>query len=86
MVVEDIFRVRFRKSLQMLAPGTDFRQGIENVIQAKTGALIVVGDSPEVMGIASGGFHIDCEFTPAACMSWLKWTVQLLPTMTPAEY
>mgnify|MGYP001178332433 CR=1 FL=1 len=65
MVVEDIFRVRFRKSLQMLAPGTDFRQGIENVIQAKTGALIVVGDSPEVMGIASGGFHIDCEFTPA---------------------
>ncbi|NLN87480.1 MAG: DNA integrity scanning protein DisA [Syntrophomonadaceae bacterium] len=49
----------------MLAPGTDFRLGIENVIQAKTGALIVVGDSPEVMGMASGGFQIDCEFSPA---------------------
>ncbi len=64
-MAEDIFRVRFRRSLQMLAPGTDFRLGIENVIQAKTGALIVVGDSPEVMGMASGGFQIDCEFSPA---------------------
>lgn len=64
-MAEDIFRVRFRRSLQMLAPGTDFRLGIENVIQAKTGALIVVGDSPEVMGMTSGGFQIDCEFSPA---------------------
>lgn len=64
-MVEDIFRMRFRKSLQMLAPGTNFRLGIENVIQAKTGALIVVGDSTEVMNLVTGGFHIDCEFTPA---------------------
>ncbi|MEQ8200918.1 MAG: DNA integrity scanning diadenylate cyclase DisA [Syntrophomonadaceae bacterium] len=64
-MLEDIFRARFRRSLQMLAPGTDFRQGIENVLQAKTGALIVVGDSPEVMGMVSGGFLIDCEYTPA---------------------
>ncbi len=64
-MVEDIFRLKFRKSLQMLAPGTAFRLGIENVIQARTGGLIVVGDSPEVMNLVTGGFHIDCEFTPA---------------------
>lgn len=63
--MEDIYNGNFRKYLQMLAPGTLFRIGIENVLQANTGGLIVVGDSPELMKIASGGFHIDCEFTPA---------------------
>ncbi len=64
-MVEDNFRVNFRQAMKMLAPGTLFRQGVENVLQARTGGLIVVGDSPEVMGIVTGGFNIDCEFTPA---------------------
>ena len=64
-MVEDIFRLKFRESLKMLAPGTVFRLGVENVMQANTGALIVVGDSPEVMNLVTGGFQIDCEFTPA---------------------
>ena len=64
-MVEDIFRLKFRQSLKMLAPGTVFRLGVENVMQANTGALIVVGDSPEVMNLVTGGFQIDCEFTPA---------------------
>ena len=64
-MVEDNYRINFRQSLKMLAPGTVFRLGIENVLQANTGALIVVGDSPAVMNLATGGFHIDCEFTPA---------------------
>ena len=65
MVVEDIFRLKIRESLKILAPGTVFRLGVENVRQANTGALIVVGDSPEVMNLVTGGFQIDCEFTPA---------------------
>ncbi len=64
-MVEDIYRANFRKALKMLAPGTFFRLGIENVLQANTGGLIVVGDSPELMNMVSGGFFIDCEFTPA---------------------
>lgn len=64
-MVEDFFRINFRQSMKMLAPGTVFRQGIENVLQANTGGLIVVGDSPEVMNMVTGGFNIDCEFTPA---------------------
>ncbi len=64
-MIEDIHHVNFKKSLKLLAPGTVFRLGIENVLQANTGGLIVVGDSPELMKIVSGGFRIDCEFTPA---------------------
>ncbi|GAB7387326.1 DNA integrity scanning diadenylate cyclase DisA [Bacillaceae bacterium] len=51
--------------LRFVAPGTPFREGLENVLRAKTGALIVVGYSQEVMNIVDGGFSIDCEFTPA---------------------
>jgi diadenylate cyclase len=64
-LVDENYRLKFRKSLKMLAPGTVFRQGIENILLANTGALIVVGDSPELMSIVSGGFYINCEFTPA---------------------
>lgn len=55
----------FREYLKMLAPGTMFREGLENVLQARTGALIVLGDSEELMSIVSGGFHINADFTPA---------------------
>ncbi|WP_010279497.1 DNA integrity scanning diadenylate cyclase DisA [Paenibacillus senegalensis] len=50
--------------LQLVAPGTAFRDGLENVLRAKTGALIVVGYSQEVKDIVDGGFSIDCDFTP----------------------
>ncbi|MFD0716795.1 DNA integrity scanning diadenylate cyclase DisA [Paenibacillus sp. GCM10027626] len=50
--------------LQMVAPGTAFREGLENVLRAKTGALIVVGYSPEVMEVVDGGFSINCDFSP----------------------
>jgi len=50
--------------LKMVAPGTAFRDGLENVLRAKTGALIVVGYSPEVMQVVDGGFSINCDFSP----------------------
>lgn len=52
------------KLLQLVAPGTPFREGLDNVLRAKTGGLIVVGYSPEVMEIVDGGFSINCEFSP----------------------
>lgn len=64
-MVNEIYQGDFRKFLQMIAPGTIFRLGIENILQANTGGLLVVGDSPELFKIASGGFYIDCEFSPA---------------------
>lgn len=49
--------------LPLVAPGTPFREGLENVLRAKTGALIVVGYSPEVMEVVDGGFSINCDFS-----------------------
>jgi diadenylate cyclase len=51
-------------ALRLVAPGTALREGIDRILQAKMGALIVVGDGPEVLGICSGGFLLDAEFTP----------------------
>lgn len=50
--------------LRLVAPGTPIREGLENVLRAKTGGLIVFGSSPEVMKVVDGGFAIDCEFSP----------------------
>lgn len=50
--------------LKLVAPGTPFRDGLENVLRAKTGALLVVGYSPEVMEVVDGGFSINCDFSP----------------------
>ena len=49
--------------LKLVAPGTELREGLENILKAKTGALIVVSDSEDILKIAEGGFKIDEEFT-----------------------
>ncbi|TDF91426.1 DNA integrity scanning diadenylate cyclase DisA [Paenibacillus piri] len=64
MSKEELKRDVMSQLLQMVAPGTPFREGLENVLRAKTGALIVVGYSPEVMEIVDGGFSINCDFSP----------------------
>ena len=55
----------FRKYLQKLAPGTSFRVGIDNIIKANTGGLLVLSDAPELMTLVSGGFLINRDYTPA---------------------
>lgn len=62
---EKFLEEKLVKALKILAPGTALRSGIENILRGKMGALIVVGDSPQVMAATEGGFKIDCEFTPA---------------------
>ena len=57
--------VRLMEILKIIAPGTDLREGLENILRAKTGGLIVVGDSDDVMELVDGGFNIDADVTPA---------------------
>ena len=52
------------EALGMVAPGKPLREGLDRILQAKMGALIVVGDGPEVLSICSGGFLLDSEFSP----------------------
>lgn len=51
--------------LQFIAPGTPIREGIDNVLRANTGGLIVVGYNDKVKGIVDGGFEINCPFSPS---------------------
>lgn len=53
------------ESLRMVAPGTSLRIGLESVVRARTGALIVLGNGDEVLKIVDGGFNINSEFSPA---------------------
>lgn len=51
------------KSLGMLAPGTPLREGLENILKAKTGGLIVIGDNEDVMKLVDGGFSLNIDFS-----------------------
>src|SRR4051794_2112290 len=51
-------------ALAIVAPGTPLREGLDRIIKASMGALIVVGDGPEVLNICSGGFLLDAAFSP----------------------
>lgn len=52
-------------TLKMISPGTSLRIGIDHVLKAKTGGLIVIADSDEVMKIVDGGFNINADYSPA---------------------
>ncbi|MDW7650912.1 MAG: DNA integrity scanning diadenylate cyclase DisA [Bacillota bacterium] len=52
-------------TLSRLAPGTPIREALENILGARTGALIVMGWSPRIEALMEGGFKLDVELTPA---------------------
>ena len=51
-------------ALALLAPGTALREGLDRIVRADMGALVVVGDSPSILQICSGGFLLDAPFSP----------------------
>lgn len=51
------------KSLEKVAPGTELREGLEHILSARTGALIVIGDYDDVEPLCNGGFELSVEFT-----------------------
>ncbi|AUG58432.1 DNA integrity scanning diadenylate cyclase DisA [Acetivibrio saccincola] len=64
-MVDNVKDEKFLELLKMIAPGTALREGLENILKARTGALIVIGDSPEIMSLIDGGFFINKEYSPA---------------------
>jgi diadenylate cyclase len=49
----------------MVAPGTALREGVDNIIYARTGGLIVLGEPDEISFLLSGGLRIDVDYSPA---------------------
>ncbi|MFX3624943.1 MAG: DNA integrity scanning diadenylate cyclase DisA [Ectobacillus sp.] len=58
--------------LQLVAPGTPLREGIDNVLRAQTGGLIVLGYNEQIKSIVDGGFHINCPCAPASLYELAK--------------
>src|ERR1700752_4623548 len=56
---------RLVKALEMVAPGTAVREGIDNIVHARTGGLIVIGDPDELAVLFTGGIRLDIDYTPA---------------------
>lgn len=66
--MDDLRLKKDRKLMEMLkimAPGTQLREGLENILRAKTGGLIVLGNSEEIMNAVDGGFKINSEYNPS---------------------
>ncbi|MCL4443891.1 MAG: DNA integrity scanning diadenylate cyclase DisA [Actinobacteria bacterium] len=51
-------------ALPLLAVGMPLREGLERVVQAHRGALVVMSDREEVLSLCSGGFLLNTEFSP----------------------
>ena len=51
------------RAIERVAPGTELRQGIDDIIRSREGALIVVGEPSELSFLFSGGIALDQPFT-----------------------
>ncbi len=50
--------------LKLIAPGTPIRDGLENILRARTGALLFITDNNQILKeIVDGGFTINEEYT-----------------------
>jgi diadenylate cyclase len=56
---------RLVKALEMVAPGSVVREGIDNIVHARTGGLLVIGDPDELAFLFSGGIKLDIDYSPA---------------------
>src|ERR687889_874606 len=56
---------RLVKALEMVAPGTALREGIDSILHAHTGGLLVIGDPDDLSFLFSGGIKLDVDYTPA---------------------
>ncbi|MGI8846267.1 MAG: DNA integrity scanning diadenylate cyclase DisA [Thermoleophilaceae bacterium] len=63
---------RLVRALEMIAPGTAVREGVDAIVQGRTGALICIGDHEELSFLYSGGLKLDVDYTPALLFQLAK--------------
>src|SRR4051812_5841716 len=74
---------RLVKALEMVAPGTALREGLDNILHAHTGGLLVIGDHDELSFLFSGGIKLDVDYTPALLYQVAKMDAASSSTRTP---
>jgi diadenylate cyclase len=55
---------RLLRALDMVAPGTALREGLDNILSSRTGGLIVIGEPEDISFLFSGGISLDVDYTP----------------------
>src|SRR5947209_5497258 len=55
---------RIVRALEMVAPGTALRQGVDNILHAHSGGLIVIGEVEDLSFLFSGGIKLDVDYSP----------------------
>jgi diadenylate cyclase len=68
---EEATKEEFLTILRLVAPGTNLRAGINGIVDAKKGALIVV-ENDLINQIIDGGFKLNCRFTPQRIIELAK--------------
>ncbi len=52
----------------MVAPGTALREGIDNIVHARTGGLVVIGEPDDLAFMLSGGIKLDDRLRAGAAL------------------
>ena len=52
-------------AIHRVAPGTDLREGVDQIVQSQTGGLIVCGDYSRLSLLCSGGVKLNVDFSPS---------------------
>ena len=77
-------------ALALVAPGTELREAIENIMRAHNGALIIVSRSEklEALGIVSGGMRLGLDFAPMRLYELAKMDGAIIvsPDMSVIQY
>src|SRR2546428_12030317 len=75
-------------ALRRIAPGTDLRQGMDDIIRSREGALIVIGDPNELSFLFSGGIRLDVPFTSQLVYEVAKMDGAIIvnPALTKLAY
>jgi diadenylate cyclase len=56
---------RLLRALDMVAPGTSLREGLDNIVHSRSGGLIVIANPEDVSFMFSGGIKLGVSYTPA---------------------
>jgi diadenylate cyclase len=79
---------RVLAEIARVAPGTELRQGIDDIIRSRSGALIVIGEPEELEFMFSGGMRLDQPFTPQLLYELAKMDGAIIvdPALTRLAY
>src|SRR3954451_18020071 len=75
-------------ALRRIAPGTELRQGMDDIIRSREGALIVIGEPSELSFLFSGGIRLDVAFTGQLLYEVAKMDGAIIvnPSLTKLAY